>query len=127
MAQPDAVRNEFQEEEEEEVCDVEACVRSIIQRRRDGGFPEFLHVDSCIAAKGFTPAGNRGEGARGCRMQLCKDKEFEVCVMDESHQWDFFLVAPMANVVRPLFLLWDPAQRIEFVRQDNEPRHNAIF
>ena len=40
MAQPDAVRNEFQEEEEEEVCDVEAGVRSIMQRRRDGEFPE---------------------------------------------------------------------------------------
>ena len=54
MAQPDAVRNEL--EEEDPICDVEDDIRSIMQRRIDGEFPEVLPVESCSAAEGSTPA-----------------------------------------------------------------------
>ena len=66
MAEADAVRNEL--EEDDELCDTDAVVRSIMQRRSDGEFPEVLPVESCSAAEGSTPAGRCGEDARGCRM-----------------------------------------------------------
>ena len=50
---------------------------------------------------------------------LIKDKVFVSCAIDEAQQLDFSSVAPIAAVVRHLLLIWDPAQRIEFVRSCN--------
>ena len=54
MAEADAVRNEL--EEDDELCDTDAVVRSIMQRKTDGEFPEVLPVQSCSAVEGSTPA-----------------------------------------------------------------------
>ena len=54
MAEADAVRNEL--EEDDELCDTDAVVRSIMQRKTDGEFPEVLPVESCSAVEGSTPA-----------------------------------------------------------------------
>ena len=51
MAQPDAVRDEFQEKEKEDVYDLEAGIRRIRQPNFDGEIPGVLHVDSCSALK----------------------------------------------------------------------------
>ena len=54
MAEPDAQRNES--EGEDDTSDVEPPVRSIMERRTAGEFPEVLPSDSCCAADGATPA-----------------------------------------------------------------------
>lgn len=57
---------------------------------------------------------------------LLKKLEFATCVVDESHQLEFLLVAPVAARMRHMVFLWDQAQRMEFTRNCNAKGKDAV-